>query len=406
MLVFISDLHLTDRSSGTTIKPGAFQKFAGQLEDMVGDAQAAEVDVILLGDVIDVIRSSLWLEGAVRPWSYDAPSQPARQARVLAIVDAICQDAANQACAGHLKDLRDRMAKASPPVTVRYWYVIGNHDWLINLYPAARASVAELFGLSDNPADPFPDCYCNSDYRVVARHGDLYDRNNHDGDRAHSSLGDAVVIELLNKFPLEVARQLGAAEPDLAAMMKEVDNVRPLSDIVKWVQHACLHAKLSDTPAKVVRIWNDLLATFTRIPFVRDRLGWWQILAPPARWLSRKLSLEQLAEIPLAGLTADKIDWTWRALQEDAVRKGNATYVVYGHTHADRIVPLWVNEAPLATEGLVYFNSGTWRTVHERSTYGALSFEGWQVMTFVAVYRETERQGRPFEVWNGALATM
>ncbi len=71
MLVVISDLHLTDGSSGETIKVGAFERFAAEPSSLA--AQASErpddvcapvdgVDVLMLGDVIDVIRSARWLD--------------------------------------------------------------------------------------------------------------------------------------------------------------------------------------------------------------------------------------------------------------------------------------------------------------------------------------------------------
>jgi len=38
MIVFISDIHLTDGTSGQTIKAGAFRAFAERLRDLAYDA--------------------------------------------------------------------------------------------------------------------------------------------------------------------------------------------------------------------------------------------------------------------------------------------------------------------------------------------------------------------------------
>ncbi len=87
MLVIISDLHLTDGSSGQTIREGAFRVFRQRLRDMAYDAswrapmgnQAPQYEpieqmgLILLGDILDVIRSSKWLEDPVRPWDVSDP---------------------------------------------------------------------------------------------------------------------------------------------------------------------------------------------------------------------------------------------------------------------------------------------------------------------------------------------
>ncbi|MBU1781892.1 hypothetical protein KKD87_00775, partial [bacterium] len=69
MLVLISDLHLTDGSSGETINCGAFEKFTLCLEGMAEKAQANNVEVVFLGDILDLIRSDYWLKSKIRPWS-------------------------------------------------------------------------------------------------------------------------------------------------------------------------------------------------------------------------------------------------------------------------------------------------------------------------------------------------
>jgi hypothetical protein len=57
MLVVISDLHLTDGTSGATISPGAFEIFAEQLQDLAESASKRvdgsyrpldRIDVLLL----------------------------------------------------------------------------------------------------------------------------------------------------------------------------------------------------------------------------------------------------------------------------------------------------------------------------------------------------------------------
>ena len=69
MLVLFSDVHLTDGSSGETIKSGAFEKFTFHVKDMVETAGAQELEIVFLGDIFDVIRSRTWLDTNIRPWS-------------------------------------------------------------------------------------------------------------------------------------------------------------------------------------------------------------------------------------------------------------------------------------------------------------------------------------------------
>ena len=80
MLVIMSDLHLTDGTSGTTIDADAFNIFRERLKDLawaasdrsVSDKEVyepvKEIHLLLLGDILDVIRSTQWLQNKVRPW--------------------------------------------------------------------------------------------------------------------------------------------------------------------------------------------------------------------------------------------------------------------------------------------------------------------------------------------------
>jgi UDP-2,3-diacylglucosamine pyrophosphatase LpxH len=73
------------------------------------------------------------------------------------------------------------------------------------------------------------------------------------------------------------------------------------------------------------------------------------------------------------------------------VRRNEAEFVLYGHTHRYRILP--VDVVPMTGETMqkAYFNTGTWRKIHVKTAYDVESHEflSWRV--------------RGFEVWNGAL---
>jgi len=53
----------------------------------------------------------------------------------------------------------------------------------------------------------------------------------------------------------------------------------------------------------------------------------------------------------------------------------------------------------------IYINSGTWRTVHElaRLHVSEQEFAGYHVMTYLAFFKDDERNGRKFETWSGTL---
>jgi hypothetical protein len=259
MLVIISDLHLTDGSSGETIKEGAFKVFRTRLYDMAYDASwrddgkykpVEELDIVLLGDILDVIRSTQWLaakrgeSGYVRPW--DDPQSEVFIDKIQAITQKILQH--NSRSLNILKELDNGETITIPPATangeparvgwepdspgrvpvkVRLHYMVGNHDWFYHLpgpaYNAIRQTIVEAMGLTNSAGAPFPHDPSESpvlqniyqQHRVFARHGDILDSYNYEGDRNASSLGDAVVVDLLNRFSYKVMNRLAPELPEL-----------------------------------------------------------------------------------------------------------------------------------------------------------------------------------------------
>src|SRR5512146_3091352 len=84
MLVIVSDLHLGDGTTAASMPASAFHLFARRLRESVHFASLREdgkfhpidsLDVILMGDILDPLHSTLWLKSMpgdpdyVRPWS-------------------------------------------------------------------------------------------------------------------------------------------------------------------------------------------------------------------------------------------------------------------------------------------------------------------------------------------------
>ncbi len=67
---------------------------------------------------------------------------------------------------------------AAKGVAVKYSYIVGNHDWLINRYPETRTKIANSLNL-DNighyKTNHFSTEYFWEDYKAFARHSDIYD---------------------------------------------------------------------------------------------------------------------------------------------------------------------------------------------------------------------------------------
>ena len=454
MLVIISDLHLTDGTSGRTIKAAAFKAFRERVRDLAYDASWRQdgkyrpieaLDILLLGDILDVIRSDTWLEGKVRPW--DKYSNQAFQNRVAAINKAILRN--NADCLGVLKSLHapnvmtipratdgkpakvghDPDAEGRVPVKVGIHYMVGNHDWFYHCpggaFNTIRKAVVRAAGLANKPSEPFPHDPLESpaieqllqDHRVFARHGDIYDPFNFELDRDASSLGDAIVIELLNRFPGVVKEQLGKElPPEVLTGLCEIDNVRPLLLVPAWLNG--LLKRLCPDPQlvkKVKKLWDGVASDFLKLPFVRKRDKFFNFndlvdQLECALLFSKGLSLGRLSSLlnwwneRTAG---GEKSFREHAMAERAFKNRTAEFVVYGHTHRHEIVPLDVYYGTRGEIKQLYVNSGTWRCVHELAQFSPRDEEFVEsyVLTFLAFFKDDERGGRKYEFWSGTLGT-
>ena len=450
MLVVVSDLHMTDGTTGDTLSPGAFSIFARRIRDMAASAgyradgsyrPVEAVDIVLLGDILDVIRSTEWMtSSSIRPW--DKPHDPMFVERIGQITAAILDR--NEPALAVLRELSSpggltvppmlragRPAADEPeekwvPVPVRIHYMVGNHDWFFHLpgpaYDALRKKLVQHMGLA-NPFDkPFPHDIAESGplletmrrHKVVARHGDLYDPFNFEGDRDTSSLGDVIVVELVNRFAAEVESQLHDDLPAGTLVgLREIDNVRPLLLIPVWIDG--LLERTCGFPAmrkRVKGIWDRLADEFLANSFVRERDTWNPLdlvdgLERALRF-SRRLSIGWAGSIAtwlqkIRGASCDS--YYHHALVEQDFRNRRARHIVYGHTHAAESVPLDASFSEGFVMNQMYFNSGTWRRVHRQTRLAATEHEfiAHDEMSYTAFYYGDQRGGRPYETWSGTL---
>ena len=93
------------------------------------------------------------------------------------------------------------------------------------------------------------------------------------------------------------------------------------------------------------------------------------------------------------------------ALTEQDFRNRRAKHRVYGHTHHAETVPLDASYADGYVLHQTYFNSGTWRRVHEQTQFAPREHEfiAADTMTYLDFFKDDQRGGRPYETWTGAL---
>ena len=311
MLVIISDLHLLDNKVRTSIRNRAFRIFRPRLSDAAYDASRRsggkyvpikEVDLVLLGDILDVIRSAKWPlrenpgkrdpQKCIRPWD-DSESH-----EFINTIKAITKDILkiNEVGLETLRTLKkngidipaqdgDNPSESDRiTVPVNIYYMVGNHDWFYHLpgeaYDKIRKSIIQKLGLAHENTRPFP--YYQSeidklnklveDHGVYIHHGDKYDDLNFSGNRDKSSIGDAVVVELVNSFYDLVNKDMADSLPaEFVKGLREIDNVRPLSMIPRWIESLIIEYELDDQQMDMVqKEWNRLIKNFTKSRFVKS----------------------------------------------------------------------------------------------------------------------------------------
>jgi len=447
MLVILSDIHLTDGSSAATVSSGAFDIFARRLRE---GAEAASwradgyyrpidrIDLVLLGDILDVIGSMRWSsQSQVRPW-HD-PHSPEFVDQVGRITNDILQH--NQQALAIVRGLAGEGGVAVPPplrtgrpapeaegapIPVKIHYLVGNRDWVYQIpgpkYDLVRQKVTEWMGLANRGDAAFPHDFTESEellqtmrrHKVAARHGDLFDPFSFEGDRCTSSLSDAIVVELVNRFAFEVETRWANELPAGTVVgLREIDNVRPLLLIPVWIDG--LLERTCPMPAvrkQVKEVWDRLVDEFLAIDFVCRQEG-----CGPADLVDGLRRALRFSKRLSAGWASAVADWSNRlrgapdgsyshhALGEPDFRNRRARQVVYGHTHLAESVPLDASYAEGYVLNQMYFNAGTWRRVHRQTQLAPAEHEfiASDVMTYLVFFQGDERKGRPYETWSGTL---
>ncbi len=455
MLVAISDLHLDDGTCGKSLSADAFHIFCERLEQLAYSASLRvdgtylpleSIDLLLLGDIFELIHSTRWLKdqpgdaGYVRPWDNQARPELAEKVqeitqailehnietmvvfRKMANGEAITLPPAN----AQGKPSLDSSERVSIPVSI--YYMVGNHDWFYHLpgeaYQQSRRLIIEAMGLQNSPS-PIPYEPCEWDalcrlfekYRIFARHGDCYDRWSYNAalGRNAASLGDALSVELLNRFPEEVEKSLGAALPShFYRGLHEVINVRPNVAAPLWIGAQIRQFGVADRlEATVKEIWNELVAEFLKLDFVRSLNRKWNpfdsvdelsLVLKLTRWTSIE-NFNRVMMLIKKRLFRDDLSFAKHALKEMAFTNREADYIVYGHTHHHEIIALDAYQQNGRESYQYLVNTGTWRSCYDLTHYHPeqLKFLPYQLMSYLAFFTGDERHGRRHEAWLGKL---
>jgi hypothetical protein len=452
MLVILSDVHLGDGTTAASISPVAFELFASRLREAAyfasfrkdGSYRPIEsLNVVLMGDILDPLHSTLWLdsqpseENYVRPWT--DTSNPHYAVKLRQVTQTIFEE--NEAALKVLRQLANNETVLIPPATqrkgpssrtrvpvdVNIHYMIGNHDWYYHVpdraFDEIRQDAITAMGLS-NPTSPFPYELAEAPalqdvfqkYKVYGRHGDYYDKFNFDPEkgRDQSALGDVLGMEVLNRFPLAVQERFGdELPPALVDSLRRITNVRPVLATPLWISGQLkLHAGSDALEDELKKVWDKLCDEFLQMRVVREADKAFRFDIVDALELIVKISqrtsfntINDLIVWLRDKMWSEEISFAKHALREPAFLDDTARYIVYGHTHQHEIVSLDAEGQMPYPNSQVYLNSGTWHSYFDLAIKNPpeQKFIPYQELTYLTFYKDDEREGRQFEAWSGTF---
>ncbi|NWG03560.1 MAG: metallophosphoesterase [Syntrophaceae bacterium] len=302
MKAFFSDLHLSDGKDRDDFQyQTEFDKLLNELS-----AEYRKVEIVFLGDIFDLIRTQKY---------YELEEEPFTEDKIRAVKRRVMEEIVEN----HSRFFETlRGFEEQPDHTYRY--IVGNHDFGISLDGRLLEIIREKHGLTFTPEN----YYKEAQLGIWAEHGHRYDiinnTFNNDGTPIPYCLGDKIVVEIVNRFfekVREKQEELGI-NPEI---IHDLDNVRPQSAIVNWLDYI-------DETGQLKRLYYETITSF--IVNNVDEVA-------PLIW-----------DFLLGKYQPDLL----KAARELA-KKGVGKYIIFGHTHA----PL---DKRLA-KGARHLNSGTWR---------------------------------------------
>ncbi len=456
MLALISDLHFCDGTATEgNVAPEVFALAMREIHNLAASIARSKnrpthVDLVLLGDIFDLLRTERWFEDArgapvpleERPWGLgravrDGTLTPPVAARARSILDGIL--ALNKES---LATIRGERRPPPPGVEVRRIYIPGNHDRLFLHDAGLRAAILGALGAISGDGPGREGIFLHRlempAYGLMARHGHEWDVWNFptfdptgvaaeytDEDYLPVPIGDPITTEIAARLPYELCRRLSTMPGFSRALVervhrhyKRIEDVRPLFASFHWTFYAAtriareldreqarrLRWALVDTLQSLARSFRDLdfyeawidknhrLGHLDAACFLRLIL--WALSNPciPLEPIARRIEPILASRNPMSTTRRG-------ALREDlsAVGDREMRFVVYGHTHSPEIAPLR-GGARLQD---VYINTSTYRPGVFRADDGE-GFVGWQRLAYVCLYSEEEAAGKvsPFGIRN------
>lgn len=436
MLVVVSDMHLADGTAGDhNLKPQVYQDLLDRIA--VAHARVREVnprsrvEILYAGNIFDMRRTHFWHQQAEQtPWRHFQVVEKGGNARPPAsteylerAVQLFNQIMVHPNVAPIKGILGDQLAERFGGIEPIRGYLPGDADRLVNMHPALRARVIDFLGLDLgraspwDPQQPFPTTWVDPAHGVLARHGHEWDVYSFEGnpenpnDYYNIPMSDLINSELFARLTYEASLlQPGAdSSPETIAAfrhkLEQIDNVRPVSSVVKWLARHFTGAERKLLQACIGRAVTHFES--------QDYVTWWLSAAGHDKWynpLDEADRLEFLVD-GLKHLWVGKVNaalsiydkfaaydpfarYVERAAEEPLLLQEGSQirYVVYGHTHHAQHVPMGYVGAEGAERLVHYVNVGSLRPTHTVTRDGR-AFHVSESLDFAIFYRPDEKAG-------------
>lgn len=450
MLILLSDLHFTDQSTADNVHQSAFENVLGpEITTAAKQKKAVEIQIALLGDILDLVRTDWWFKNAAnpgeRPWDGELDrdtgmnqdkSKIARQfERVL---DGILASPSATTFVNMLNDLPNKTG-----LKTRVTYVIGNHDRAFHNFSSLCNKVKSKL---PNVDLQFQSVLFASEYGVLARHGHEWDENCHGWEFANKvlnknrrlnrfdqesyrvqAIGEVITAELMSGIVYRIEQVIDKTlQEDIEFLknLRNVNNLRPMLEVFTWlnwftrnqaakykdiIRSALLGSLTGLLESRLAKQWDEIEPDFIVSGDITDRLELVRRALSKRNFDDFRRDVTAIASLQkiFSIFGQSKDECTEGARKEWEIepksQMGDIQYIVYGHTHEAR--QCCFSGSP---DGKVkmYINTGTFLPLIER-THDEKGFSTAHRMTIASFFKSDEdAEGREgggptVDLWNG-----
>lgn len=445
MLSIISDIHLTDESTARNVSERVFTDFyKSNVMEHARRSKCKELKIILLGDIFDFVRTDYWQKifWDERPWNgrlNKLSRETAMNPRTDVILshykkafELILDNQRTKSFISSLNEIRREIRRDAElsGIDIEIKYIIGNHDRAFGCF----TELQDMFraALTEYPASDVEFAYRFADeanYAAICRHGHEFDENNFgadlwlhlngvDPDSVTSKLdrkyfnvqtiGEVITAELMSGIIYRLIK--ANVNSDVVDLIRDINNVRPMKDVLLWLCWSCYDLKPDDKEALMKALRESVKAVLDT-----TLAGKWDGLKKGFLIFNTDIT-DMFGELlnVIRGKTFDEVNELVSLLgglfggdsatDEDPYKNAAAKmlkapanakvqYVIMGHTHDFKEIPLSGSPGGRYSG---YINTGTLLPYIDRAQgLRKVSFVSTSRLSMVSVFRRDENKSLP-----------